>query len=316
MAWHYTVYCSDKLDGLAAAAILLRAFRLRNIHAKIGGFLQYGDVNVFDQITEQKNALLFILDFSPEEITEHQLQAITANNRIAYWNSHHPYSKEQQEMVQKHIKILDLSGQLKDSIVFEQKKCAAELVMQKFLPHDHVATELSALAHDSEFWLRKDPRAGQLADLINSGFDKKHIIDALSKGVLWSEHFERQRIDYLNKKQKAMDNLLRRLMIKNYLHLAFGFVLAPPLLGSSEAGQWMLDKHNGFDVAVVVFRDGKVSFRKRENIDFDLEPLGKLFGGGGHDYASSGQLSKNVTYENFEDVVYMMDRKLKDHLLR
>ena len=37
----YVIYCSEQLDGIAAAAIISRYARLRNSECKIGGFLTY-----------------------------------------------------------------------------------------------------------------------------------------------------------------------------------------------------------------------------------------------------------------------------------
>jgi oligoribonuclease NrnB/cAMP/cGMP phosphodiesterase (DHH superfamily) len=312
---HYTIYCSNKLDGLAAAAIVQRAFMLKRKSIKIGGFLDYADKKQFDMLAEHRNELLFILDYSIEDITEHQLQAITKHNTIAYWNSHHPYSKEQHDMIIPFVRKLHLSGQMKDSIKYTQKKCGADLAKEQFLPQDHVAKELAHVAHDEEFWLRQNKKAAWLTDVILSGHNKKDMIATLSKGIIWSKDYEHKRNNYLEKKQHALNNLLKRLVIKKYLNVHFGIVLCPPIVGTSEAAQHMLDKHQGFDATIVLFRNGKISFRKREHVIFDLSILGKLFNGGGHDYASSGHLRKHITYENFETTIFEIDRKIKNHLL-
>ena len=171
---------------------------------------------------------------------------------------------------------------------------------------------------DQEFWKRTDARAQRLTDLIASGTDKKQLILALSKGVYWSDHYEKLHKDYLWKKETAIQNLMKKLVIRKYLDVPFGITIASPILTTAEAGHTMLENHAGFDVSVVIFKNGKISFRKRDGCDVDLKKIAELFDGGGHHYASGGTLKKafnSVTNENFDEVLYYVDRKIKDYFL-
>ena len=317
----YVIYCSEQLDGIAAASIISRYARLRNSECRIGGFLTYMNIEEkFAEMAILKGALIFILDFSPDQIQEleEKLKKISQKNKIVYWNSHHPYYAELVEMMKKYVHTVDFSGKLKNSSKPEMMMCSAELVGNKFMPMDSVATNLKKIAHDIEFWIRRDERSLKLADLISSGYDKKELLDSLSRGVIWSDRFERLRADYLDKKQKAFMDLLRKLEIKIYLNKKFGFSLAPSILSTADAGDKILTAHQAVDVSVVIYRNGRVSFRRRDDCDIDLSKLAKLFDGGGHAYASGGVIKefKNISYDNFEKVLFAVDRKLKDWFLK
>jgi len=317
----YVIYCPEQLDGIAAAAIISRYARLRNSDCKIGGFLTYTNIEEkFAEMALLKGALIFILDFSPDQIQEleEKLKRISQKNRIVYWNSHHPYSAEILEAMKKYVHTVEFSGKLRNTPKQELMLCSTELVGNKFMPMDSVATNLKKIAHDIEFWIRRDDRSLKLADLIYSGYDKKELIDSLSRGVIWSDRFEKLRADYLAKKQKAFMDLLRKLEIKVYLNKKFGFSLAPSILSTADAGDKILTAHQAVDVSIVIYRNGRISFRRRDDCDIDLGKLAKLFDGGGHAYASGGVLKefKNISYDNFEKVLFAVDRKLKDWFLK
>lgn len=316
----HVVYCSQQLDGLAAAAILFRSLRLRGTEARLGGTLNFENSNEqFAAMAQRQGDLLFILDFLPNNIAEQEkvLKQIIVKNRIAYWNSHHPHDEKAEHVLKQYVHTLDLSGPLHYHAVPKQKLCAAELACLRFLPQDPVARELACMAHDNEFWERTDKNAARLADLIASGFDAKSLVDSLSRGVFWSERFEMIRQEYLAKKIEALQDLLKHLTVKNILHYRFGFTLAPTLLSSADAGQHILDNHTGIDVSVVLYRYGRMSLRKRETCPLNLAELAKMFGGGGYQYAAGARLTQfpSITRESFDKVLFVLDQQFKAHLL-
>lgn len=332
----WAVYCSEQLDGIAAAAILFRYARLKKAKIRLAGFLNYQNIEEkFREMSNLKEDLIFILDFPPEQIQnlEEKFKQISKNNKVAYWNCHHPYDASTISIMMKYIHSLDFSGTLKNStkrtenqrfsgaqkssafLAKESKLCSADLTCNKFLPNDSVAIKLKIMAHDIEFWIRKNPTAIKLADLIQSGFSKKELVDILSKGVFWSERFEKIKEEYLQKKTRALNDLMKNLVIKKYVDLRFGFALSSSILSTADAGQKMLDNHTAIDVSIILFRNGKISFRRKDNIDIDLSKIGELFDGGGHPYASGGRIQKNISSENLDKIIFLIDRKLKDFFL-
>jgi len=308
----YVIYCSEQLDGISAAAIVLRYARLRNSQCRVGGFLNYTNIEEkFQEMASLKGNLIFVLDFPPDQIAhfEQKLKEISKHNKIVYWNSHHPYTAKMLDLMKKYVHNVDFSGKLKNSSKPEQMLCSADLVAKKFLPVDSIALNLKQIARDIEFWIRADERAIKLADLISSGTSKKELINNLSRGVLWSEKFEKIRTEYLEKKQKAFLQLMSKLQIKQYVDLKFGFSVASSILSSADAGDKILNTHQAVDVSVVLYR--------RDGNKIDLSKIAQLFDGGGHAYASGGRIKavKTVSYENFDKVLFQIDRTLKDFFL-
>jgi oligoribonuclease NrnB/cAMP/cGMP phosphodiesterase (DHH superfamily) len=316
----YGIYCSEQLDGISAAAIVFRYARLRNSNCRICGFLNYTNIEErFKEMASLKGMLLFILDFPPDQIEnfEQKLKEISKHNKIVYWNSHHPYTAEMTDLMRKYVHTVDFSGKLKNTSKQEQMLCSADLVAKKFLPMDSVALNLRQIARDIEFWIKKDERAIKLADLISAGINKKELISNLSRGVLWSEKLEKVRTEYLEKKQKAFIQLMSKLQIKTYLDKKFGFSIASNVLSTADAGDKILQSHQAVDVSVILYRTGRISFRRRDSCKIDLSKIAQLFDGGGHAYASGGKITafKSVSYDNFDKVLFHVDRTLKNFFL-
>lgn len=311
----YAILCSAQLDGIAAAAILFRAARLRKIEPKIAALLTHDNASeVFSEITAQKGQLFFILDLLPNNLSSLApvFEKLTKNNRIAYWNSHHPYDSKTSELLKKFAHTVDLSGPIHYGAVPKEKLCSAELVQKRFLPNDEIAKTLAKLAHDIEFWERKDERAQKLADLLAAGFDAKELAEILSRGVFWSTRFDKIREEYSVKREKALAELMKKAIIRKYLNYNFAFTIAPSILTTADAGQKILDSHSGVDISFVLYRNGKISLRKRNDCDLNLAKIAEIFDGGGHSYAAGAKLSTNITNDTFEKTLFLIDRSLKD----
>ncbi|MEK6849693.1 MAG: hypothetical protein AABY01_03940, partial [Nanoarchaeota archaeon] len=267
-------------------------------------------------LASQVNVALFIADYPPENIPdlEQFLTKLAQGCTIAYWSFTQPQKPETLALLSRFVKHVDFAETPVGSFA-QNKSCSTELAAFRFVPGDPLGRQLTTLAADMKFWLRQDERATKLADLLQSGYDPRAIVDCLSKGVIWDTVFERERNTYLEKKTKAYEDLMKRLTIKQYLNYRFGFALAPNLLSTADACQHMLDKHTGFDIAVALYKTGKIAFRSRDGIDLDLAKLGKHFGGGGHKYASGGIFTKEINAEHWDETVFHLDRLLKDFFL-
>jgi nanoRNase/pAp phosphatase (c-di-AMP/oligoRNAs hydrolase) len=108
---------------------------------------------------------------------------------------------------------------------------------------------------------------------------------------------------------------MKRLTIKDYLKYRLGFALSPALLSTADACQYILDKHTGVDVAVAIYKSGKIAFRRRDGIDIDLRKVAGQFNGGGQAFAAGGVVGMDVSAEHWEDVLTKLDRTLKDYFL-
>lgn len=297
-----SIYCSETLDGVAAAAIVLRHANLMKLPAHFGGFLNPQNLTEgLDDLSSEENKLLFVVDVSVPPINASQIDKIAQKNKIVYWNS------PDANCVVVPSKLFDGA---KDS------KCAAELAYERFLPRDSVARELAQMAHQIKFWQLSDERAMKLSNLIAAQYDAFELLQSLAKGVLWNDKFEKFHEEYERKKSSAFEEMMKSLVIKSYLNYRFGFVLVPVLLPSATAAQRVLDAHAGVDISVVLFKDGRVAFRRRDSVDLNLAEIAQVFGGGGKEFASGAKLSMSVTKDTYDDVVFYIDQALKNYFVR
>jgi len=293
-----SIYCSEKLDGVAAAAIVMRHAILSKLPAHFGGFLHPDALSAeLEDMAREEHKLIFVLDMAvmPEHLP--LLEQIGAKNKLVYWNTH------------------DAESVVPPSKIFDRaldNRCASELVQQRFLQNDIIARKLAELAHEVKFWQIRDERAAKLSDLIAAQYSPVELIDSLARGVLWNVQFEEFHKSYAERKQAAFDELIGSLLIKSYVTHQFGFALSPSILTTADACQKVLDGHAGIDVAIVVYRDGRMGFRRRDDGEVDVKELAKLFNGGGRPFAAGARLNVQVSKENFQEVLFHIDQAFRN----
>lgn len=300
----HALYCSDQIDGICSAAIVARALRLAGKEWHLGASVRRSD----KVAAAVRPAVFYVLDIPPSQLA--LVQSLIGNNKVAYWCSDEVCTPE----VASALRAVAVSA---DILMEQTRECSAEMCLQRFLPNDATAQQLAAMAHDIKQWKRADERAQKIADVIAAGYNTKQLIDMLSKGVLWSDTLEKVRLDFVEKKAKALGELSKHLVIKDYLGKKYGYTLSQNFLPSAEAGEHVLASHTGVDVAVVIYRDGRIIFRRRDGVSVDLLPIARLFGGGGRHYAAGGQLeTTTVSGDTYEKTLFSIDRTLKDFFLK
>ena len=290
------IYSSEQFDGIATSAIIVRYATLKKLKYKI----ELTDYSQEMNLPEQ--AHIFFADINPERISLNKIK-----NQIFFWAAYYPHKNEEQ------IKELTKYNLVMQPTAYENfvKKSAAEATFEKLLPNDRIAKEIAQLSRDIKFWERKNEKSEKLNTLLSSGYDKKQLIETLAKGSLWNETFEQKYKEYILKRDESLKEMMKTIKIKKYLTSSFGFFLASNLLSSADAGHYALEKHEGVEVAVIIFRNGRISFRRRENCQIDLSELAKLFNGGGHPYAAGGHLGKTITQKNFEEILFKINQILQ-----
>ena len=116
----YAICCFNGLDGICAAAIIARHLRLKG-HAFRIFLLSYPTVEQdFSELSKLDGHYIFILDISPENVPylDEKLTRLSRSNKVVYWNSYHPYSEDSRKVLEKYVFSVELSGMLKNSLVF------------------------------------------------------------------------------------------------------------------------------------------------------------------------------------------------------
>lgn len=293
-----SIYCSEKLDGVAAAAIIMRHAILGKLPVHFGGFLHPDalDEELADMANDE-HKLVFVLDIGvmPEHLP--LIEKASQKNKIVYWNTHDADS------IIPPAKIFDCAV---------ENKCSAELAQQRFLPNDSIAKKLAQLAHEVKFWQIQDETAARLSDLIAAGYNPLELLDSMARGAFWNPKFEEFHKELLEKKLEAFDELLKSLIVKSYVNYRFGFAMASSILTTADACQKVLDGHAGIDVAVVLYRDGRIGFRRRDECDVNVKELAVLFKGGGMPFAAGAKLRMQISKENLPEVLFYLDQAFKN----
>jgi len=303
---------SDQLDGIAAAAILGRALTLHGNDWRLAATVSLLDVSAHQEVLAWQGATLSLVDVTPANLgSDDVVRALGQGNRIAYWCTDFPLGRQ-------HVELVNEVAATADADAVQTDCSSAGLALRRFLPHDAVAQQLATMAQDIKRWRRKDEAALRLADVIASGYDRRKLVEMLSKGVFWSPTLEMEREKYCERRDKALADLPKHLVIKDYVGKKFGFTLCASFVPSAIACQELLDRHVGVDVAAVIFRDGRIVFRRGEGVDCDCATLARLFGGDGRQFAAGGRVRgvTSVSGESFEKALFAVDRTLKDHFLR
>jgi len=293
-----SIYCSEKLDGVAAAAIVMRHAILSKLPAHFGGFLHTDALDdELKDMAQDEHKLVFVLDVPilPEHLA--LLEKVNAMNKIVYWNTHDATS------IVPPSKIFDKA---------ENNKCSAELAQQRFLPQDQIAKKLAEFAHEVKFWQVQNETALKLADLIAAQYNPVELLDSMARGAFWNPQFETFHKEVLQKKNAALDELMKTLLIKSYVNYRFGFAIAASILNTADACQRILDGHAGVDVAVVLYRDGRIGFRRRDECAVDVKALAELFNGGGRPFAAGAKLGMTVSKDNLPEVLFHLDQAFKN----
>ncbi len=297
-----SIYCSEKLDGVAAASIVMRHATLGKLPAHFGGFLHLDSLEEeLEDMSNEEQKLIFVLDVSITPAHLAILEKVNKKNKIVYWNTH------DSESVVPPAKMFDKPS---------NNQCSAELAQQRFLPNDLIAKKLAELAHEVKFWQIKDENSIKLSDMITAQYSPIELIDALARGIIWNEQFETFHKEFLQKKIAALDDLMKSLIIKSYVNYRIAFATAPPILNTADACQKILDGHAGVDVAIVLYRDGRIGFRRRDNCDLDMKKLAELFNGGGRPFAAGAKLKMQITKETHPEVIFHLDETFKNYFLK
>lgn len=297
-----SIYCSEKLDGIASAAIIMRHATMSGLPAHFGGFLHPDTLmQELEEIAGNEKKLIFMLDIGARAEHLPVLDKICIKNKIVYW------STNDAESIVPPSKIFDRA---------EGKQCSAFAVCNRFLPTDQIAKKLAELAYEVKFWQMHDERSTKLSDLIAAQYSPVELIENLSKGMFWNEKLEEHHKAYNERKNNAFEEMMQTLTVKSYVNNGFGFALTPQILNGADACQKILNSHAGVDVAVAIYRDGRICLRRKENCTVNVKELAEIFNGGGLPFAAGARIKAQATKESFPEVLLHIDGAFRNYFVR
>lgn len=288
------------LDGLGSHAIVRRYAKKENLDIE-HHFVSYDDLGeVFRQIEGSEGNLIVVADLGyNSKIPLETVKSLYANNRFI-WIDHHDWSSGR--------KLLEAGFKF----IHSNERCAAELVWNYFLPEDRVAERIARLAHVHDF-RDEGELAWKLYDVISSGYDKLKFVDFLARGITWNDVFQEVYEDYQKVKEKGYDYLEKHMVVVKVGKYSCIMAISKKSLSSTLASLYLQEK--GSDFVIVLYPDGKMSFR-RNNPEVNLAKMAELFNGGGRAVAAGGRLDKEINEENFkivtEEIVDIISRKIHE----
>jgi len=144
--------------------------------------------------------------------------------------------------------------------------------------------------------------------------DKTPLIQRLAEGKLEITGDIKEVLEkYRTEKEKAKQELLKNTVVRNVKGHSVAIGFASKILSGSESADLIM-KNTDAEIQVVVKPEGWLSFRRKKTSTVNLLALAKIFGGGGHEYASGAELGKTVSEENFSEVASEIFEKIAEVL--
>ena len=277
------------LDGLYSAAIgLVRYPQAMTVFLGYGidNFQKMGNFVYSATHFSKERGLVIIADLGLNDDTIETCRQIFAdavgNGWKLMWVDHHPWSQAAIDMVKGYAELVhDPSG----------AKCAADLMAEKLLPENDLASRLASMAHTMDFFT-KDQYLTPLTELIKyyqTFPDFYHRLTDLArksaKGILWDIEMHDDYAKYAKLRDEAKISVLSAMQVKEVKGIKVAFVPTSPYLQSSLFSEEVF-AITGADLAMFYSSKGKVSIRRsNEKVSCRAVAAG-LPEGGGHDYAA------------------------------
>jgi uncharacterized protein len=284
------------LDGLYSAAIgLMRYPQAMTI------FIGYGKEN-FEKMGNfvysathygKERGLLIIADLGLNddtiEICKQVFDDAVCNGWQLMWVDHHPWSQTAIDMVKKYGELVhDASGQ----------KCAADLVHERLLPKNELATSLASMAHTMDFFT-KDQYLAPVTEIIKYYQTLPDFYERMSdlahksaKGILWDVKMQEDYAKYEKLRDEAKVQVLAETEVRATAGIKVAYVPTSQYLQSSLFSEEIFAV-TGADLAMFYSGKSKVSIRRNNSKISCRAVAANLPEGGGHEYAAGATFSSN-----------------------
>ena len=284
------------IDGIYSASVALMRFPRSKV-----SFYNYGLDNfkkMFDYLkyeSKTKDGLAIISDLginddNVSDLCVESLRYLKKRHWSVIWVDHHPWHRKSLISIRKLVKLFhDSSG----------KKCATELMYEKFMYKNKNAEQLKSIAHSSDFMSNvknHDPRLSELIHFYKNSANSKQNLESLvqkaSKGILWDSDMQKNYTKFTKISDFQKKESLKTLTIKKILSFNVAFAFTDPYVQSSLFSHELFSNMK-IDLAMLFNRRGKVSIRRNTDRISCNKIASYLIEGGGHEFASGGKLQSN-----------------------
>jgi oligoribonuclease NrnB/cAMP/cGMP phosphodiesterase (DHH superfamily) len=276
------------LDGLYSAAIgLIRYPDAMTV------FLGYGAENlnkmgsfISSKTGSDGRGQVIIADLGLNDDLIGQCTQILSSAKADGWNitwvDHHPWSEAAVIAARQFAElVLDPSG----------KKCASELMSERFTPGNELGQRLASMAHTMDFFT-KDQYLTPVTELIRyyqtfpDFYDRMlELAHKSAKGILWDAQMQVEYAAYSKLRDEAKTQALATMQVRPVGTYKVAYVQSSPYLNSSLFSEEVFAAA-GADLAMFYSSKGKVSIRRNNDSISCRDVALKLPDGGGHDYAA------------------------------
>jgi oligoribonuclease NrnB/cAMP/cGMP phosphodiesterase (DHH superfamily) len=287
------------VDGIFSASIALMRYPQSKVFFTSYGkdsFLRISDLIYKQVISSQGIGLVIFTDLglNDESISSisDTFNFLESNSWSVLWIDHHPWSENASILFEKHKtfhSVLDTGG----------NKCASELTFEHLLYGNDIAKQLASIAHTSDYLL-KDQDIPPLPELIVyyrtlSDFYSKitHLAKRVSEGVLWDTEMQSDFKTYVNLRNEAKSNSLKKIRKQNLSGgLTMAIIPVSSYIQISMFSEEIFQK-TAVDLAFFYNDEGKVSIRRNNPVIKCNKIAHELIEGGGHEYAAGGKMKSN-----------------------
>jgi oligoribonuclease NrnB/cAMP/cGMP phosphodiesterase (DHH superfamily) len=253
------------LDGVSAIALGLKALNPKEYKIKL-----HDPSLPFPKLIAYE---VFIFDIAVTPQTWGSIQNISAKKIL--WIDHHKPGVEVQNLPPNLELVLDPSA-----------PSAVGLVKKYFGLDDEFSAKISDIGTKADTW-RLEPEVVDWMDVTNGALYYHENIEKVISALENLNINEVQDIlqKYRAEKEEAKKELLKHTNVQEIHGHSVAIGLVPKILSGSESADIILQK-TGSEIQIVLKEEGWMSFRRAKNSTVNLLDLAKLFGGGGHEYAS------------------------------
>ncbi|MBO3801721.1 MAG: DHHA1 domain-containing protein [Thermoproteota archaeon] len=321
----------NDFDGVASASLVVRYASVINNFPSIVSLKDYGDKEkvVEDKLLSLTNAYFVISDLSTnvkeiDEIIE-RIRKLKATQNKIIWADHHQTTEE----------IKDKLSNVVDALyIRESEITATEIIFDVLYKQngikDEYANRLANLSHQTDMWKFEESVSWDLVELVSylNYLDYDSSLRPWLNGfVLYlagktkninlnnplNEEYKRMLEVFRKKKEESLQVVETSLYQFEVNSIKFVVAWSPRILYSSIAVDYIMKKVDA-DVFIVVKEDGNASVR-RKNEKINCAEVAKIFGGGGHVYASGMSVSKEkVPISKYLNYAKSIELKIREKI--